>query len=62
VIGPSFAASEVGDVIESVLMTYRAQRQSDERLVDTVRRVGIEPFKVAANATRVSTAREGVAA
>jgi sulfite reductase (NADPH) hemoprotein beta-component len=62
VIGPSFAASEVGDVIESVLMTYRAQRESNERLVDTVRRVGIEPFKQAANATRVSTAREGVSA
>jgi sulfite reductase (NADPH) hemoprotein beta-component len=62
VIGPSFAASEVGDVIESVLVTYREQRQAQERLVDTVRRVGLEPFKDAANGVRVSTAREGVAA
>jgi sulfite reductase (NADPH) hemoprotein beta-component len=62
VIGPSFAASEVGDVIESVLVTYREQRQALERLVDTVRRVGLEPFKDAANGVRVSTARERVCA
>jgi sulfite reductase (NADPH) hemoprotein beta-component len=62
VIGPSFAASEVVDVIESVLVTYREQRQAQERFVDTVRRVGLEPFKVAANGVRVSTAREGVSA
>jgi sulfite reductase (NADPH) hemoprotein beta-component len=62
VIGPSFAASEVGDVIESVLVTYRKQRQAQERFVDTVRRVGLEPFKAAANGVRVSTAREGVSA
>ena len=62
VIGPSFAASEVGDVIESVLLTYREQRLAQERLVDTVRRVGLEPFKAAANGVRVSTAREGVSA
>jgi hypothetical protein len=30
--------------------------------VDTVRRVGLEPFKAAANDVRVSTAHEGVAA
>ncbi|MBM3398039.1 MAG: nitrite/sulfite reductase [Betaproteobacteria bacterium] len=62
VIGPSFAASEVGDVIESVLVTYRHQRRAQERFVDTVRRVGLEPFKQAANAVRVSTAREEVTA
>jgi sulfite reductase (NADPH) hemoprotein beta-component len=49
-------------VIESVLVTYREQRQALERLVDTVRRVGLEPFKDAANGVRVSTAREGVSA
>ena len=57
VIGPSFAADEVGDVIEAVVQTYRSQRSSAaERFVDTVRRVGIEPFKSAANAVRSSTA------
>lgn len=62
VIGPSFAASEVGDVIESVLLTYREHRQVQEPFIDTVRRVGLEPFKAAAHAVRVSTAREGVSA
>jgi sulfite reductase (NADPH) hemoprotein beta-component len=57
VIGPSFAADEVGDVIESVVQTYRSQRSSAaERFIDTVRRVGIDPFKQAANAVRSSTA------
>jgi len=57
VIGPSFAASEVPEVIEAILDTYRAQRQAGETFVATLRRVGAEPFKVAANAVRTSTAR-----
>ncbi|RQO62363.1 nitrite reductase [Paucibacter sp. KBW04] len=56
VIGPSFAADEVPDVIESVIQTYRAQRSSEaERFIDTVRRVGLEPFKAPANAVRTLT-------
>ena len=51
VIGPSFAADEVPDVIEALIETYRdAARGAGERFIDTVRRVGIEPFKQAANA------------
>jgi len=57
VIGPSFAADEVPDVIESVVQTYRQQREAGERFIDTVRRVGIEPFKAPANAVRTSTAK-----
>jgi sulfite reductase (NADPH) hemoprotein beta-component len=56
VIGPSFAADEVADVIESVIKTYRGQRAANERFIDTVKRVGIDPFKAAANAVRQSTA------
>jgi sulfite reductase (NADPH) hemoprotein beta-component len=57
VIGPSFAADEVADVIESVVETYRSQRSgSAERFIDTVKRVGLDPFKTAANAVRRSTA------
>ena len=55
-IGPSFAAGEVPDVIEAVIDTYREQRRHGERFIDTVRRVGIEPFKVAAQAVRGSAA------
>jgi sulfite reductase (NADPH) hemoprotein beta-component len=58
VIGPSFAADEVADVIEAVLDTYRAQRSSAaERFIDTVKRIGLDPFKTAANAQRRSTAQ-----
>ena len=57
VIGPSFAASEVPDVIEALLDTYRAQRSGGETFVATLRRTGAEPFKTAANAVRTSTAR-----
>lgn len=57
VIGPSFAASEVPDVIEALLDTYRAQRAGNESFVNTLRRTGADPFKTAANAVRTSTAR-----
>ena len=56
VIGPSFAADEVADVLDAVIETYRAQRVPNERFIDTVKRVGLDPFKTAANATRRSTA------
>ncbi len=65
IIGPSFSAAEVPGVIEALLATYRDQRQplspeaagsargqKHEHFIDTVRRVGIEPFKAAANAAR----------
>ena len=55
-IGPSFAADEVADVIESVVDTYRAARAPAELFIDTVKRLGLEPFKAAANAVRRSTA------
>ena len=45
VIGPSFAADEVADAVEAVIETYKAQRAANERFIDTVRRIGIEPFK-----------------
>ena len=57
VIGPSFAADEVPDVIEAVIDTYRGQRTAGERFIDTVRRVGADPFKSAANAVRRATAQ-----
>lgn len=57
VIGPSFAADEVADAVEAVIETYKAQRAANERFIDTVRRVGIEPFKGPANAVRRSTAQ-----
>jgi sulfite reductase (NADPH) hemoprotein beta-component len=58
VIGPSFAASEVTDAVEAILEVYREQRGAGEKFIDTVKRVGLEPFKIAANAQRTSTARD----
>jgi len=61
VVGPSFAAAEVPDVIEALLDTYRVYRSGagvkNETFIDTLRRVGVEPFKIAANGARVSTHR-----
>jgi sulfite reductase (NADPH) hemoprotein beta-component len=56
VIGPSFAASEVPHVIEAILDTYAEQRQASETFINSVKRLGLEPFKTAANAMRTSTA------
>jgi sulfite reductase (NADPH) hemoprotein beta-component len=56
VVGPSFSAAEVPEVIEAVLRTYKEQRVTEggkaEPFIATLRRVGIEPFKAAANAAR----------
>ncbi|MGC4012820.1 MAG: nitrite/sulfite reductase [Pseudomonas sp.] len=45
VIGPSFSAAEVPDVIEALVQTYVEQRGAGERFVETVERIGLEPFK-----------------
>jgi len=46
VIGPSFACTEVPDVVERLIDVYLAHRDSEhERFVDTVGRIGVEPFK-----------------
>ena len=45
VIGPSFAAREMPDVVARLIDTYIERREGDEPFIDTVRRIGIEPFK-----------------
>ncbi|WP_160285737.1 nitrite/sulfite reductase [Pseudomonas knackmussii] len=45
VIGPSFSAAEVPAVIERIVATYVEQRGAGESFVETVERVGLEPFK-----------------
>jgi len=57
VVGPSFSSFEVPDVIEAILDTYKQLRLPDangkqEAFIETVRRVGQDPFKAAANAAR----------
>ena len=58
VIGPSFAADEVPDVIEAVIATYLLQRQAGEHFIHTARRLGPLPFRHAADAVRRSTAAQ----
>jgi sulfite reductase (NADPH) hemoprotein beta-component len=46
VIGPSFARADVPDVIEQLIEYYLEHRDSpEERFIDVVQRLGIEPFK-----------------
>ncbi len=52
IVGPSFGAAELPDVIEALLDTYRRERQSAETFIATLRRVGLEPFKNAAASAR----------
>ncbi len=56
VVGPSFSAAEVPEVIEALLSAYRSERLAShgkqETFISTLRRVGAEPFKAAANGAR----------
>jgi sulfite reductase (NADPH) hemoprotein beta-component len=45
VIGPSFSAAEVPQVIERIIGTFVRYREHEELFVDTVARIGLEPFK-----------------
>ena len=46
VIGPSFARADVPEVIEKLIHCYLERRDSEaERFIDTVHRIGIEPFR-----------------
>ena len=44
-LGPSVAKSEVTQTIEHILLTYRDLREGEETFLDTVRRIGMEPFQ-----------------
>ncbi|KQY88492.1 nitrite/sulfite reductase [Pelomonas sp. Root1444] len=57
VIGPSFAADEIADAIDAVIDTFKRERLAGEHFIDAVKRLGLDPFKTAANAVRVSTAK-----
>ena len=45
VIGPSVAKLEVAETIARLLDVYVEQREPEERFLDTVRRLGVKPFK-----------------
>jgi sulfite reductase (NADPH) hemoprotein beta-component len=64
VVGPSFSAAEVPDVIEAVINNYLKLRLPanngangrNEYFIETLRRAGQDSFKVAANSARHSEA------
>ncbi|MCB5184510.1 nitrite/sulfite reductase [Methylobacillus gramineus] len=46
VLGPSFAAEEMPGVIQKLIDVYVRERTPEERFIDTVRRIGVAPFKL----------------
>ncbi len=61
VIGPSFAAADMPDVVTKLLETYVRLREPEERFVETVVRLGIDPFKLSVygeSANRVNKNKE----
>ena len=52
-IGPAVKFEEVADVVEDVVEAYLALRaHPDELFIDTVKRLGVEPFRERVHATR----------
>ena len=45
VIGPSFSAEEMPGVVQRLIEVYIQERTPEERFIDTVRRIGLTPFK-----------------
>jgi sulfite reductase (NADPH) hemoprotein beta-component len=45
ILGPAVPYEGVVEAIDNIVRTYLDTRQDKERFLDTVRRVGISPFK-----------------
>ena len=56
IVGPSFTAEQIPEAIEAVLIAYKQFREPRgekfELFIDTLKRLGAEPFKAAANSVR----------
>ncbi|WP_019141514.1 nitrite/sulfite reductase [Noviherbaspirillum massiliense] len=53
IIGPSFSAKQMPEVIDRLLQVYVQNRHEGERFIETVRRIGMEPFKQHVYATPI---------
>ena len=53
IIGPSFSALQMPEVIDRLLQVYVRERTEEERFVDTAQRLGIAPFKEHVYATPI---------
>ena len=58
VIGPSFKAEDMPDVVSRLVEIYLEKREADELFVDTVERLGIAPFKAGVYGTPARTKKE----
>ena len=45
ILGPSFAQEEIPQVIETIVQVFVSNRISEEQFLDTINRIGIQPFK-----------------
>ena len=45
ILGPSFNFQQMPEVIDRILQVYLRERLEEEPFIDTVRRIGVEPFK-----------------
>jgi sulfite reductase (NADPH) hemoprotein beta-component len=54
IIGPSFSAQQMPEVIDRLLQVYVRERVEEERFVDTAQRLGIGPFKDFVYATPIA--------
>ncbi|MGZ8270971.1 MAG: nitrite/sulfite reductase, partial [Methylophilus sp.] len=58
VIGRSFAAEEMPDVIQKIIEVYIEERTPEERFIDTARRLGLAPFKAHVYAEKTGAEKE----
>ncbi|MFZ3088366.1 MAG: nitrite/sulfite reductase [Methylotenera sp.] len=58
VIGPAFSADEMPGVVQKLIEVYIKERTPEERFIDTVRRIGIPPFKAHVYAKTESAKKE----
>jgi sulfite reductase (NADPH) hemoprotein beta-component len=54
IIGPSFSAHQMPEVIDRLLKVYLRERIENERFIDTARRIGVTPFKDFVYATPIT--------
>ncbi len=58
IIGPSFSFNQVPEVIDRLLQVYLRERIEVECFIETVRRIGIKPFKEFVYATEIADEEE----
>ncbi len=58
ILGPSVPKTEVANTLERILRVYVERREDGERFLDTLRRIGLEPFRLRAYAPGSDQARQ----